>query len=229
MSTQPEYIWRAAPAVPVTDCAVLIVPPLFDEANRMRRTLVQLGRALAANGVAALIPDLPGQNESLVPTRDATIDAWRTALAAAVAAEPGPVLVASVRGGALIDAPAPAAAWWRLNPVAGVNLLRNMLRTKVAGEREGGRDISVDQLREAARHAPVELAGNILSPAMVGALEAAVADDRVAPLRTVTLGSGDGGIAGSALWLRSEPGEDAVLVAAMAADILDWMRSCARI
>jgi hypothetical protein len=106
-------------------------------------------------------------------------------------------------------------------------LLRNMLRTKVAGEREAGRDITMESLRERANSAPVELAGNILSPAMVAGLEVATADDGAAPLRTVTVGgAGDGRIAGSALWLRSEPGEDAALVAAMTHDVMGWMRIC---
>jgi hypothetical protein len=226
MTTSPEYVWRAEPAHPLTDAVVLIVPPLFDEANKMRRTLVQLGRTLAARGVAACIPDLPGQNESLIPTVDATMDDWQAALARHVAAHPGRVLLASVRGGALIDHAASAAAWWRLSPTQGANLLRTMLRTKIASEREAGVDTNMESLRESANHAPIELAGNVLSPTMVAQLDAAVAQENVAPLRTVTLGTGEGKIAGSALWLRSEPGEDAALVSAMADDIIDWMRTC---
>jgi hypothetical protein len=33
---------------------VLFIPPLFEEANRMRRTLVMAMRALAARGIASL-------------------------------------------------------------------------------------------------------------------------------------------------------------------------------
>src|SRR3546814_4854209 len=61
-----EQLFRLSPAgAPRT--TVLFVPPLFEEANRTRRTLVLAMRALAAQGFAALLPDLPGQNESLVP------------------------------------------------------------------------------------------------------------------------------------------------------------------
>ena len=88
---------------------VLFVPPLFEEANRLRRTLVLAMRALAARGIASLLPDLPGQNESLAVTETATLELWRGALAELVATEPGPVLVASVRGGTLIDGEAGAA------------------------------------------------------------------------------------------------------------------------
>ena len=49
---------------------VLLIPPLFEEANRMRRTLVLAMRALSADMgiVPSLLPDLPGQNDSLEPT-----------------------------------------------------------------------------------------------------------------------------------------------------------------
>src|SRR3546814_7955467 len=61
-----EQLFRLSPAgAPRT--TVLFVPPLFEEANRTRRTLVLAMRALAAQGFAALLPDLPGPNASLVP------------------------------------------------------------------------------------------------------------------------------------------------------------------
>src|SRR3546814_11084271 len=59
----PEHIFRIDP-VGTSSATILIVPPLFEEANRTRRTLVLAMRALAAEGFAALLPDLPGQNES---------------------------------------------------------------------------------------------------------------------------------------------------------------------
>ena len=47
---------------------------------------------------------------------------------------------------------------------------------------------------------------------------------RVAPLREVALGAD--GIAGTPLWLRAEPGEDAAMAAAIAADIAAWCKTC---
>ena len=67
------------------------------------------------------------------------------------------------------------------------------------------------------------LAGNLLSPAMIAGLGQAEAQT-VAPLRSVALGAG--GIAGTPLWLRAEPGEDAAMAAAIAADIDAWGASC---
>ena len=208
-----------------SDPRVLIVPPLFEEANRLRRTLVQTMRALADRGVASLLPDLPGQNESLVPTVAVDLNQWRSGLADVVAAEPGPVLIASLRGGALVDDGADAAGWWRLAPVPGATLLRTMLRARVASDREAGIDSSIDGLIGEAGHSPLMLAGNMLSPAMVEQLQEAIPVE-TDPLCTVALGSGPSDVAGSPLWLRAEPGEDDAMAAAMAESIYGWMSAC---
>ena len=39
---------------------LLIVPALFDEANKLRRFTVDAMRRLAAAGVTTILPDLPG-------------------------------------------------------------------------------------------------------------------------------------------------------------------------
>jgi hypothetical protein len=204
---------------------VLIVPPLFEEANRMRRTLVLAMRALAERGVASLLPDLPGQNESLVATATVDLNQWRAALSDIVAAEAGPVLVASVRGGALIDDGCRAAARWRLAPVAGANLLRTMLRARVASDREAGRESSIDGLIAEAGHTPLLLTGNLLSPAMIAQLQDAEPVD-AGRVRTVALGDAPDMIVGTPLWLRAEPDEDRGMAAAMADSIEDWMGAC---
>jgi hypothetical protein len=205
---------------------VLFVPPLFEEANRVRRTLVMAMRALAARGVASVLPDLPGQNDSIVPTAAVDLARWRGALTEVAAAEHAPVLIASVRGGALIDDGAKALGWWRLAPVAGASLLRTMLRARVASDREAGVESSTDALMAEAATRPLLLAGNLLSPAMIAGLQTAHPVG-VEPCRTVTLGEGANAIAGSPLWLRAEPGEDAGLALAMAEDIAAWAATCA--
>lgn len=202
---------------------ILVVPPLFDEANRLRRTLVLAMRALAEQGFAALLPDLPGQNESLVPLVAADLTRWQDALAEMAAAIDGPVVIASVRGGGLIDHKAAAAGWWRLAPIGGASLLRTLLRARVAADREAGLTSSIESLQDDATTAPLLLAGNALSPAMIAQIAAAETQP-VEPLRTVSLGAD--GIAGTPLWLRAEPGEDAAMAAAIAADIAAWSVSC---
>jgi hypothetical protein len=201
----------------------LIVPPLFDEANRMRRTLVLTMRALSRLGMPSLLPDLPGQNDSPIATEDVTLSDWRSALAAIASAEGRPLIVASWRGGALIDdAVACAAGWWRMAPVQGASIVKGMIRTRIAGDKEAGRASSAEAIRAGAAHGPVELAGNLLSAAMLDALECA-APAAVEPLRQVTPAD----MGGSALWLRAEPGEDAAMAGAMAADIRGWAATCA--
>ena len=202
---------------------IVIVPPLFEEANRTRRTLVLAMRALVADGFAALLPDLPGQNESLVPLVEVDLDRWRDALAEVVAGNDGPAIIASVRGGTLIDHKAKAAAWWRLAPVGGASLLRTLMRARVSADREAGVRSSLEDLQAAARSEALLLAGNALSPAMIAGLGTAEAQP-VAPLRSIGIGAD--GIAGTPLWLRAEPGEDAAMARAIAADIAAWSKSC---
>ncbi|MFZ5726294.1 MAG: hypothetical protein ACOY4C_07755 [Pseudomonadota bacterium] len=218
----PEHQLRIDPA-DQSRATIIFVPPLFEEANRTRRTLVLAMRALAADGFAALLPDLPGQNESLVPLANVDLDQWQDALAAVVAEIDGPVIVASVRGGALIDHHAKATAWWRLAPVGGASLLRTLMRARVSADREAGLTSSLESLQTEAATAPLLLAGNALSPAMISQLGAVDAQP-VEPLRSIPLG--EGGIAGTPLWLRAEPGEDAAMANAIAADIAAWSRSC---
>jgi len=217
-----EHLLRIEPAG-APRATVLILPPLFDEANRLRRTLVLAMRALAADGFAAVLPDLPGQNESLVAPDAVDLTQWQDALADVAASLDGPVVVASVRGGALIDHRAKAVAWWRLAPVGGASLLRTMMRARVAADREAGIESSLDSLQEAAKTAPLLLAGNALSPTMVAQLGSAEAQP-VEPLRSIGLGAD--GIAGTPLWLRAEPGEDAAMASAIAADIAAWSKTC---
>lgn len=219
-----EHCFRITPTG-TPRATILIVPPLFEEANRTRRTLVLAMRALAADGFAALLPDLPGQNESLVPLEKVDLASWQNALAEAAATIDGPQIIASLRGGALIDHHPKAAAWWRLAPVGGASLLRTLMRARVAADREGGVTSSLDSLQAEAATAPLLLAGNRLSPAMIAQLGSAETQP-VARLRTVTLGSGADAIAGTPLWLRAEPGEDAAMAKAIAADIAAWSTAC---
>lgn len=219
-----EHRLRIAP-VGTPRATILFAAPLFEEANRSRRTIVRAMRALAAQGFAAVLPDLPGQNESPVPLADVDLNRWQGAFAEAAGEIEGPIIIAALRGGALIDHRAAAAAWWRLAPVGGGSLLRTLLRARVSADREAGVTSSLDSLQEQAKSEPLLLAGNRLSPVMVASL-ATSEPQAVTPLRTVALGSGDEAIAGTPLWLRAEPGEDAAMAEAMAADIAAWSRTC---
>ena len=221
-----EHCLQIPAVAPAADATVIIIPPLFDEANRLRRTLVLTMRALAAHGLASCLPDWPGQNESTVETAAVTLADWRRALANWAIEVDRPFIVASWRGGALIDdAAAGAAGWWRMAPVGGATLIKTMVRTRIASEREAGRSITADAILAQAHNGPVELAGNRLNAAMIEQLEAAKAIS-VSPLRERSVGSGEQALPGSALWLRAEPGEDRTMAQAMADDIAQWTRQC---
>jgi len=206
---------------------ILLVPPLYDEANRLRRTLVLTMRALASLGHPSILPDLPGQGDSLLPSDAASVVLWREALAQLASADSAPLLVASWRGGALLDdAATNAIGWWRMAPQGGASIVKTMMRTRIAGDKEAGRQTSMDDLRAEAERGSVELAGYALSGRMIAELEAAKPAD-VSPLRQVSVGGSEGQVPGTALWLRAEPGEDRAMAAAMAADISAWSLTCA--
>lgn len=206
----PEWTLRvgAAEAPPV-----LFVAPLFEEMNRTRALLVAAMRALAGRGFGCWLPDLGGTGESEVALVAMTWTGWRhdvSSAAAHVRSRSGaPPLVASLRGGCLIDDGAAAIGWWRLAPVDGASLVRDMVRSGLAG---------------------VEWAGYDATPDIRGRLEDARPFAQE-PLRTVRLESdradADGKLAGPALWRRSEPGTSAGLAEAMAADIAAWHATCA--
>ncbi|MFN3817493.1 hypothetical protein [Blastomonas sp.] len=212
---------------PESGSRLLILPPLFDEANRVRHLMVECAQGFAELGIASLLPDLPGCNESLTPLDNASISLWQAALVTC-AEQLGPVShVVSLRGGALLDDALGDLPRWRLAPVKGGQLLRTMLRTRIASDREAGVASSSEALLDTARSQGIELAGNSLSPCMIRELDAASPSEGGA-IRLVRFAddplAADGRIAGAPLWLRAEPAHDPAMASAMAADIAAWMR-----
>ena len=193
--------------------AILFVPPLFEEMNRTRALIAGVMRDLAARGLCGWLPDLCGTGESGRDLGSVSWEDWRNDVMAAadhVAAASGRApLVAAIRGGALIDDAAAAIGWWRLAPVTGASLVRDMARAGLAG---------------------VEWAGYAPADALRGRLADAVAAEP-AKLRTARLasdaGPADVKLPGPALWRRSEPGSSAELAAGIAADIAAWQATCA--
>ena len=193
--------------------AILFVPPLFEEMNRLRALIAAVMRRLAKRGHCCWLIDLGGTGESERDLAAVEWGDWRhdvSAAAAYIAEKARKPLIASLRGGALIDDGAEARGWWRLAPVDGAALARDMARAGLAGG--------------------VEWAGYAPSPSLKDALAAAVAAP-VAPLRTTRLatdrGEADAKIEGPALWRRSEPGTSAALADEIAADLGQWSRTCA--
>ncbi len=186
---------------------LLIVPPLFEEMNRTRRMLIETQRQLDRFGVDSMLPDLPGCNESLQVFSAQSLGSWRDAMAAA-ARHFAATHVLAVRGGALVfptNLPG-----WVLEPLKGSSILRQLLRARVLSAKEAGREENSADLLEHGRNHGLELAGYRLSAALVAGLDAAVPEDEgQIVIRQSELG-------GSALWMRSEPGEDPAQTAALA-------------
>ena len=198
---------------------ILIVPPLFEEMNRTRRMLVEAMRALGEQAVRTLLPDLPGCNESLACMSEQTLSDWRHAVTDC-ASHLSATLIASIRGGCLIDDAANLPVW-RLAPVKGASLLKSMLRTRIVADKEAGVSTTADQLMTSARSAPLDLAGVLLRQEMLAELDMAL-PFMTTGIHEVTLAD----IKGTPLWLRAEPGDDPAMSAAIAADLNRWSASC---
>ena len=195
---------------------LLVVPALFEEANRTRRLLAQTMRALAALGIASVLPDLPGCNESLAPLERQNLASWRAGVDAA-ARHFRATHVLSLRGGALL-AP-PGLPGWRFEPLSGASALRQLVRARIVAAKEAGRPEKSEEVMARGRETGLELAGYRLGAAMVRDLAGAELAEPGA--RTAILAIAD--LGGSALWLRSEPGEDAAMAEVLAATIARGM------
>jgi len=216
---------------PDTGPVVIAAMPLFEEANRTRAFIVSILRALAGQGIASALPDLPGTGESLIETEYASLNDWNAAFSSATKhfnPENRPVHAIAVRGGALVDRAAPVASRWHFAPVTGESLVRDMLRARLAAAKESGEAIDTGSIEPPGP--PIELAGNRLSRALLAELERSVPSDgpprRIVRLDTDTLAA-DRHIAGAPLWRRSEPGNDPDLARLLADDIVAWIATCA--
>jgi hypothetical protein len=190
---------------------VLMFEPLFEEKNRLRRLIAQLATRLEGAGVGLALADLPGTGESLIEIEGVSFADWRAAAAAAVGTL-RPAVIASMRGGALLDGQGAANGHWRFAPETGARLIRDLRRTQVAGGDPGS------------------FAGHRLSNAFVDACEAAVPAE-LTRVRTVRLesdpGPADARYDAPPLWRRAEPGEDGALADALAEDLSTWAKTCA--
>lgn len=205
---------------------VALALPLFEEANRTRTFAVGLLRKLAYRGVTGILPDLPGQNESLVTTEHAMLAGWRSAFAAAVASTGRPAHSVTIRGGSLVDHDAGLASRWQLAPAKGEALIRELFRTAQAV----GDPVQIDLNAWSDEGGPVTIAGNRISRPLLRDLNAADCV-RDGPVRVVRLESdpavADRKVTGAPLWRRSEPGDDPALAEILADDIADWIARCA--
>lgn len=189
---------------------LLIVPALFDEANRLRRLTVEVMRRLDKAGIDCFLPDLPGCNESVQALTAQTPADWQAAMTAA-AAHFSASHVLGIRGGALV-APTDLPGW-RYAPVNGANVLRQMLRARILSSREAGVAETQESLLELGLRDGIELAGHRLGADFIRQFQSLVppVSPRMTNIAQDMLGDGGG------LWMRAEPGEDRAQANALAA------------
>ncbi len=223
-----RYAWRGGSELLLRHgrgslITLLVLPALFDEANRMRRFTVSLMRALAERGIGTILPDLPGTGESIVPLEEVRLADWHDAVDALAAMIDKPYLTVAIRGGAILDRQSDRG--WRLAPESGERIVRDLVRSTALSQ-----TVTPGVIDRRARVATTRLAGNRIAPALYEALvlaTTAAPDRRTARLDT-DAGPRDVTLPGHPLWRASEPGDDPALVDTAAADIATWVARCAR-
>lgn len=215
---------------PDTGPVVIATMPLFEEANRTRAFMVTILRALAERGIASALPDLPGSGDSLIATEKASLTDWQIAFSAATASlkpKHGNVHGFAIRGGALIDGQAYVASRLHFSPLPGTNLVRELVRIRLAAAKENGERFDPQDI--APPGPPIELAGNHINRQLILDLSAAV-PSTTGLIRTVRLETdaqaADHKIAAAPLWRRAEPDNDPALAELLADDIAAWIAQC---
>ncbi len=194
---------------------LLIVAPLFDEANKFRHQAFEIMRLLDAKGIDCFLPDLPGCNESLAPHGDQSIARWREAVAAA-ATHFRAQHVLAIRSGAWLLPE--ECTGWAYAPAKPAQVLRGMLRARTLAAREGGRSESADALLAEGRQQGLELAGWSLGADLVRELDTGtfVLPDALTAIEQAEVG-------GKPLWLRAENDVDLAQADALAAIVAAGM------
>lgn len=190
---------------------LLVIPPLFEEHNKLRRQLVEVMHRLDLSGIDSVLPDLPGWNESRAALEQQTLESWRAGIKAAVAHFKPTRYLAARAGTLLVPIGLPG---WDYAPVSGKQVLRGMVRARIIASKEAGREETTDELMAMARNVGIELAGWKLGPELVAQLEAAEPGE--SPIR---IKIDQATVGGKPLWLRAEPDEDPEQADAIAAII----------
>lgn len=190
---------------------VLVLPSLFDEANKLRRQTVEVMHRLDLSGIDCILPDLPGCNDSLEPLAEQTLEDWRFAAETAALYFKATHLL-TIRSGALLapdDLPG-----WRYAPTGGSSLIRSMIRARTIAAREAGTEETSADLDAAGRASGIELAGWHIGPQLFASLA-----DAKTPASDSLFDIEQGMVGGAGLWMRAEPDEDPEQADALAAII----------
>ena len=217
---------------------MIVALPLFEEANRLRAFAASICRALAEQGVASALPDLPGMGESPVALEGLSLLRIAEGYEGAVdhiGGEGRSAYGFAVRSGALLDKLGLLYGRYHFAPQTGPDLLRELKRIGEAaepGKRPRDRWYFNTDLPADEPDPPVEVAGHLVSTSLLTDLtvyEPWTANDG-GPVRTMRLTDdprpADRHVPGAPLWRRAEPGYDPVLAQLLADDIVQWVRVC---
>ncbi|MDG5747446.1 hypothetical protein P8Q88_04570 [Qipengyuania sp. XHP0207] len=199
------------------EARLLILPPLFDEANKFRCQIAGTMRLFDERGVDTFCPDLPGVNESLAPHGHQSLAIWRRcAESAATACRATHIL--TIRSSALI-APQGLTGWC-FEPCGARPVLQRLLRAEILSAKEAGRTATAEELLEAGASDGITLAGWDLSPELMKELADGAEPDIVGyeVIKQTDIG-------GRPLWLRAENDFDAAQAEALATHIIKAMAS----
>lgn len=175
---------------------LLIVPALFDEANRTRRMIVDTMRLLDEAGIDSFLPDLPGCNESRQDFTGQSLHGWRSAMQHA-ARHFRATCVLTVRGGVLVmPQTLPGIVY---EPAKGPSILRQLLRARTIAARDAGCNEDPVTLLDQGRTDGLELAGYRFGASLIAGLEYALPE--IESQRIILQGE----LGGAGLWLRAEP------------------------
>lgn len=179
---------------------LLVIAPLFNEANTFRHQLSEIMRQLSLAGIDCFMPDLPGCNESAQPLEQQTFANWRKAVSAAAQYFSVSHVFALRSSAALTPAVTPA---WVYAPNSPGQALRTMLRARVIAAREAGIDENSEDLLAEGRQAGLDLGGWHLGPTLIGELHhtSIAVDANHTVIEHEEIG-------GAPLWLRAEPDSD---------------------
>jgi len=175
---------------------ILIVPALFDEANRMRRMVVDAMRLLDAAGIDTFLPDLPGCNESAQSFPAQSLHGWRVAMEHASRHFRASHVLA-LRGGVLIHPG--TLPGWVLEPAKGPTILRQLLRARTIAAREAGLHEDSATLLDQGRTKGLDLAGYRFGASLIAGMQDAL--PQIEGQRIIAQSE----LGGGGLWLRAEP------------------------
>lgn len=193
---------------------VVLIPSLFHEGERTRAFAAALMRALARRHIGTVLVELAGLGESEANLPD-SLEPWAQAVENAREAVDASHTIA-IRAGALLDGVVSPNRRYRIAPIGGAAIVRDLRRTATMGQRDQTPDEPPALVRLAGYPIPSTLLASLgeQHPAEEAGRVARLAGDaRPADVR----------MEGPLLWRQAEPDDPNALADAVADDLAGWL------